>query len=81
MIVKNQNDIITILKIQMKNKGISNSELARRVGVSQSNIARVLNNNNHSIKLDTLFKYLDACNLSLDINIVSDNTSTDSKDN
>lgn len=81
MIVKNQNDIITILKIQMKNKGISNSELARRVGVSQSNIARVLNNNNHSIKLDTLFKYLDACNLSLDINIVSDNTSTDTKDN
>lgn len=81
MIVKNQNDIITILKIQMKNKGVSNSELARRVGVSQSNIARVLNNNNHSIKLDTLFKYLDACNLSLDINIVSDNTSTDSKDN
>lgn len=81
MIVKNQNDIITILKIQMKNKGISNSELARRVGVSQSNIARVLNNNNHSIKLDTLFKYLDACNLSLDINIVSDNTSTDSKNN
>lgn len=81
MIVKNQNDIITILKIQMKNKGISNSELARRVGVSQSNIARVLNNNNHSIKLDTLFKYLYACNLSLDINIVSDNTSTDSKDN
>lgn len=81
MIVKNQNDIITILKIQMKNKGISNSELARRVGVSQSNIARVLNNNNHSVKLDTLFKYLDACNLSLDINIVSDNTSTDSKDN
>lgn len=81
MIVKNQNDIITILKIQMKNKGISNSELARRVGVSQSNIARVLNNNNHSIKLDTLFKYLDACNLSLDINIVSDNASTDSKDN
>ena len=81
MIVKNQNDIITILKIQMKNKGVSNSELARRVGVSQSNIARVLNNNNHSIKLDTLFKYLDACNLYLDINIVSDNTSTDSKDN
>lgn len=81
MIVKNQNDIITILKIQMKNKGISNSELARRIGVSQSNIARVLNNNNHSIKLDTLFKYLDACNLSLDINIVLDNTSTDSKDN
>lgn len=81
MIVKNQNDIITILKIQMKNKGVSNSELARRVGVSQSNIARVLNNNNHSIKLDTLFKYLDACNLSLDINIVSNNTSTDSKDN
>lgn len=81
MIVKNQNDIITILKIQMKNKGISNSELARRIGVSQSNIARVLNNNNHSIKLDTLFKYLDACNLSLDINIVSNNTSTDSKDN
>lgn len=79
MIVKNQNDIITILKIQMKNKNISNSELARRVGVSQSNIARVLNNQNHSIKLDTLFKYLDACNMTLDINIVN-NTDTTSKD-
>lgn len=80
MIVKNQNDIITILKMQMKNKKISNSELARRLGVSQSNIARALNNNT-AIKLDTLFKYLEACNLSLDINIVSDNTSKDtSKD-
>ena len=57
MIVKNQSDIITLLKMQMKN------------------------NNNHSIKLDTLFKYLDACNLSLDVNIVSDNTSKNSKDN
>ena len=81
MIVKNQSDIITLLKMQMKNNNISNSELARRVGAPQPNIARTLNNNNHSIKLDTLFKYLDACNLSLDVNIVSDNTSKNSKDN
>ena len=73
MIVKNQDDIITILKIQMKNKNISNSELARRLGLSQPAIARVLNNNT-SIKLDTLFKYLNACGLSLDINITADIT-------
>lgn len=80
MIVKNQNDIVTILKIQMKNKGISNSELARRLGVSQPSIARALNNNT-TLQLDTLFKYLDACGLSLDINIITDTTSKDtSKD-
>lgn len=80
MIVKNQEDILSILKIQMKNKNISNSELARRVGVSQPTIARSLNNNTN-LTLTTLFKYLDACNITLDINLLSNNTDSTNKDN
>lgn len=80
MIVKNQNDILTILKIQMKNNGISQNDIAKKLNIARPQVTKALGGKN-AMQLDTLFKYLNACNLSLDINIVVDNTSIDSKDN
>ena len=80
MIVKNQNDILTILKIQMKNNGISQNDIAKKLNIARPQVTKALGGKN-AMQLDTLFKYLDACRLSLDINIVSDNISIDSKDN
>lgn len=80
MIVKNQNDILTILKMQMKNNGVSQNDIAKKLNIARPQVTKALGGKN-AMQLDTLFKYLNACNLSLDINIVADNTSIDSKDN
>lgn len=80
MIVKNQNDILTILKMQMKNNGISQNDIAKKLNIARPQVTKALGGKN-AMQLDTLFKYLKACDLSLDINIVTDNTSKDtSKD-
>ena len=80
MIVKNQNDILTLLKMQMKNNGISQNDIAKKLNIARPQVTKALGGKN-AMQLDTLFKYLSACGLSLDINIVVDNTSKDtSKD-
>lgn len=76
MIVKNQNDILTILKMQMKNNGISQNDIAKKLNIARPQVTKALGGKN-TMQLDTLFKYLNACGLSLDINIVTDNTSKD----
>lgn len=80
MIVKNQEDILSMLKIQMKNNGISQNTLAKNVGVSRPQITRSLSGKN-AMQLDTLFKYLDACNITLDINLLSNSAENTNKDN
>ena len=80
MIVKNQNYILTLLKIQMKNNGITQNDIAKKLNIARPQVTKALGGKN-AMQLDTLFKYLSACGLSLDINIVVDNTSKDtSKD-
>lgn len=73
MIVKNQNDILTLLKMQMKNNGISQNDIAKKLNIARPQVTKALGGKN-AMQLDTLFKYLKACGLSLDINIVTDNT-------
>ena len=76
MIVKNQNDILTLLKMQMKNNDISQNDIAKKLNIARPQVTKALGGKN-AMQLDTLFKYLNACNLSLDINIAADNTTTD----
>ena len=53
--------------IKLRNKSnISQSELARRVGIARSTIAR-MERNLHSISLGTFVKLLDAMNYKLEI--------------
>ena len=53
--------------IKLRNESsISQSELARRVGIARSTIAR-MERNLHSISLGTFVKLLDAMNYKLDI--------------
>lgn len=71
MIVKNQNDILTILKMYMTNTNVKQSQICNRLGLHRSAVSRTLSNtNNSNITLDTLLSYIDACNAVLDINII-----------
>lgn len=72
MIVKNQNDILNILKIQMKNKGVTQGDISRQLDIARPQVSKALSGKN-AMQLDTLFNYLQACGLSLDINIVDNN--------
>ena len=64
----NDNEFDLICKyIRLRNKSnISQSELARRVGIARSTIAR-MEKNLHSISLRTFIKLLDAMNYKLEI--------------
>lgn len=72
MIVKNQNDILNILKIQMKNKGITQGDISRKLEIARPQVSKALSGKN-AMQLDTLFNYLNACGMSLDINIIDNN--------
>lgn len=79
MIVKNQNDILTILKMYMDNVNISQSDISRITGTNRPQITRSFSGK-HAVNIDTLLKYIDACNAVLDINIIP-NPNKDKDDN
>ena len=70
----NDNEFDLICKyIKLRNESnISQSELARRVGVARSTIAR-MERNLHSISLGTFIKMLEAMNYKLEITKKEDN--------
>lgn len=53
------------LRQQIEHQGISKSELARRMGISRSQVDRLLNADNAEIKLSTLERAAKAVNRSL----------------
>lgn len=69
MIVKNQNDILQLLKMYMDNTNISNAELSRRVEIKPPHITRMFKNE-HATTINTILKCIDACDAVLDINII-----------
>ena len=84
MIVKNQNDILTILKMYMDNMDIRQSQISKNTGIARSHVSRTFSNK-HAVNIDTLLQYIDACNAVLDINILPNpnkgkNTDSNNKD-
>lgn len=69
MIVKNQNDILSILKMYMQNMDITQADLCRVLQQPSSAVNRTIQGK-HKTNIDTLLKYIDACDAVLDINII-----------
>lgn len=69
MIIKNQNDILQLLKMYMDNVNITQADLCRILNQPSSGIARTMQGK-HKTNVDTLIKYINACNAVLDVNII-----------
>lgn len=69
MIVKSQNDILSILKMYMQNMDITQADLCRILEQPSSAVNRTIQGK-HKTNIDTLLKYIDACDAILDINII-----------
>lgn len=79
MIVKNQNDILSILKMYMQNMDVTQAKIARRTGVARPHVTRTFSGK-HAVNIDTLLKYIDACDAVLDINIIPNPSKDKDKD-
>ncbi len=68
MIIKNQSDILQLLKMYMGNSNISQADLCRILNQPSSSVARTMQGK-HKTNIDTLLKYINACGAVLDVNI------------
>lgn len=69
MIVKNNNDIITLLKMYMQNTGYKQQDIINTLNIKQSAVSRTFSNK-HTLNIDTLLSYINAIDADLDINII-----------
>lgn len=68
MIVNSQDDVLYLLKMYMNNTNTTQGHIANNVGTNRPQVNRTLNGK-HAVNLDTLIKYVHACNANLEINI------------
>lgn len=77
MLIKNQNDILNLLKLQMRNSNKTQVDISNKTGVAKPHVSRTFSNK-HNVSIDTLIAYVDAIDAQLDINITPKQTVTDS---
>ncbi|MFR2774850.1 MAG: helix-turn-helix domain-containing protein [Anaerostipes sp.] len=79
MIINSQEELIDLLKTYMKDANYKQVDIANKLNIPSGNVNRIFKSKN-KINIDTILKYINACDAKLDINIIPDNTDEQDKE-
>ena len=78
MIINSQEELIDLLKTYMKDANYKQVDIANKLNIPSGNVNRIFKSKN-KINIDTILKYINACDAKLDISIISKQSNKDSK--